>query len=69
MIQFTKSYSGNQYAVIFSDYLTKWHEVFAITDQTALTTAQLLVKEVMVCPVNYFQIVGSFFAWINDGSL
>ena len=47
MIQFTKSYSGNQYAMVFSDYLTKWHDVFAITDQTALTIAQLLVKEVI----------------------
>ena len=27
VIQFTKSHSGNQYAVVFVDYLTKWPEV------------------------------------------
>ena len=29
------------------DYLTKWPEVFAVPDQTALTIAQLLVDEVI----------------------
>ena len=36
-IQFTKSHSGNRYVVVFVDYLTKWQEVFATPDQTALT--------------------------------
>ena len=44
MIQFTKSHSGNWYAV---DYLTKWPEVFAMKDQTALTIAQLFVEEII----------------------
>ena len=47
VIQFIKSYSGNQYAVVFTDYLTKWPEVFAIKDQTALTIAQLFVEEII----------------------
>ena len=44
MIQFNKSHSGNQYTV---DYLTKWPEVFAMKDQTALTIAQLFVEEII----------------------
>ena len=47
VIQFIKSYSGNQYAVVFTDYLTKWPEVFAIKNQTALTIAQLFVEEII----------------------
>jgi hypothetical protein len=29
VIHFVRSNSGNQYAVVFADYLTKWVEVFA----------------------------------------
>lgn len=43
VIQFPKSQSGNQYAVVFTDYLTKWPEVFLTKDQTALTIAELFV--------------------------
>ena len=43
LIQYTKSQSGNQYAVVFADYLTKWPEVFATKNQTALTIAELFV--------------------------
>ena len=37
VIQFPKSHTGNRYGVVFVDYLTKWPEVFAPSDQTALT--------------------------------
>ena len=47
VIKFPKSTSGNQYAVVFMDYLTKWPEVFAVRDQTALTIAKLLVEHVI----------------------
>ena len=47
VVQFPKSHSGNQYAVVFVDYLTKWPEVFPNSDQTALTIAGLLVEEVI----------------------
>ena len=47
MIQFVRSNSGNRYAVVFIDYLTKWVEVFATQDQSALTIAQLLVTGVI----------------------
>ena len=47
VIQIPKSYEGNQYGIVFVDYLTKWPEVFAAPDQTSLTIAQLLVDNVI----------------------
>lgn len=47
VIQFPKSYEGNQYRIVFVDYLTKWPEVFAAPDQTSLTIAQLLADHVI----------------------
>ncbi len=47
VIQFPRSYSGKQYAVVFMDYLTKWPEVFPTSDQTALTIAKLLAEKVI----------------------
>ena len=44
VIHFPKSHSGNQYAVVFIDYLTKWPEVFPVADQSALTIVKLLVE-------------------------
>ena len=41
--------SGKRYAVVFMDYLTKWPEVFATADQTALTIDRLLVEEIICC--------------------
>ena len=46
---FPKSNNGKHYAVIFINYLTKWMEVFATSDQTPLTIAKLLVKQVIAC--------------------
>ena len=67
VIQFVKSHSGNQYAIVFTDYLTKWPEVFATKDQTALTIARLLVEEI-VCHHGFHlsccQIVGLHFSLI-----
>ena len=47
VIQFPKTSRGNQYAVVFVDYLTKWPEVFAVPDQSAATIARLLVEEIV----------------------
>ena len=47
VIQYVKSEAGNQYAVVFVDYLTKWPEVFPVADQTTLTIAKLLVEEII----------------------
>ena len=41
------TYDGNQYVVVFLDYLTKWVEAFPIPDQQAETVARLLVEEVV----------------------
>lgn len=40
--------SGNRYALVISDYFTKWPEVIAIPNQEAETIAQVFVKE-FVC--------------------
>ena len=47
VIKFSCSARGNQCAVVFMDYLTKWPEVFATQDQTSLTIAKLLVEKVI----------------------
>ena len=43
VLQLPLSCQGNQYAVVFMNYLTMWPEVFAVPHHTALTIAQLLV--------------------------
>ena len=47
VIKFPKSHAGNQYGVVFVDYLTKWPEVFPTSDQTALTIAKLFVEQII----------------------
>ena len=47
IIKFPKSNRGKQYGVMFIDYLMKWPEVFATSDQTSLTVAELLVEHVI----------------------
>ena len=46
-MQLLKTRRGNRYAIVFMDYLTKWPEVYATTDQTAPTIARLLVEEII----------------------
>ena len=47
VIQFPRSHLGNQYAVVFVDYLTKWPEVYPTPDQSAATIANLPVREIV----------------------
>ena len=47
VLHFPKSVRGNQYVVVFLDYLTKWPEAFATQDQSALTIAKLFVEEIV----------------------
>ena len=47
VLQLPLSRNGNQYAVVFQDYLTKWPEVFATPDQKAETIAHLFVEHVV----------------------
>ena len=52
------SSSGNQYTVVFIDYLMKCPEVFATKDQSSLTIARLLVEQLISqhgVRQNYFQ--------------
>ena len=44
---FPKSLKGNKYLVVFTDYLTKWPEAFAVPNQDSLTIARLLVNEII----------------------
>ena len=46
VLQLPLTESGNQYAIVFLDYLTKWAEVFPVANQSAVTIAQLLVEEI-----------------------
>lgn len=47
VIQFPRSHQGNQYAVVFTDYLTKRLEVYAVPDQSAASIANLLIHEIV----------------------
>ena len=47
ILQLPLTTKGNYYVVVFTDYLTKWPEAFAIPDQAAETIAKVLVKEVI----------------------
>ena len=47
VLQLPLTQSGNRYAVVFVDYLTKWVEAFTVPDQTAGTIARLLVESVV----------------------
>ena len=47
VLQLPKTARGNKYAIVFVDYLTKWPEVFAAPDQTALTISKLFVEEII----------------------
>ena len=49
ILKLPQTYSGNQYVIVFLDYLTKWVEAFPVTDQCAETVARLLVEEVICC--------------------
>jgi hypothetical protein len=47
VLQLPQSFDGNKYTIVFMDYLTKWPEVFAISDQTAETIGQLFVESIV----------------------
>ena len=47
VLQLPLTANGNRYVVCFVDYLTKWVEAFAVSDQRAETIAKLLVDHVI----------------------
>ena len=47
VLQLPRTRRGNRYAMVFVDYLTKWPEVFAVSDQSSATIAKLLVEEII----------------------
>ena len=47
VMQLPKTQSGNQYVLVFQDYLTKWPLAFPMPDQTASRIAKILVEEVI----------------------
>ena len=64
VIQFPKSRTGNQYRVVFIDYLTEWPEFFAPSDQTALIIAKFLWNRLFVeteCLHNYWTVEQHFY--------
>ena len=38
-----KSVTGNRYALVLQDYLTKWPEIYAVPDRKAETVAKCLM--------------------------
>ena len=43
---YPESYSGNRYVFVFSDYLTRWPEAFAVSSMEATVIAKLIVNEI-----------------------
>jgi transposase InsO family protein len=52
---FPESEMGNKYVLTVSDHFTKWVEIFAVPDQTAITCANKILNEVIArfgCPLD-----------------
>ena len=47
ILELSRSNNGNKYVVVFTDYLTKWVEAFAIRDTRAETIARIFVNEIV----------------------
>ena len=47
VLELPKTECGNQYAIVFQDFLTKRPMVFATPDQKAIRIARLLVEEIV----------------------
>ena len=46
---------GNRYILVVTDYFTKWVEIFPVLDQTAVTSAEKILNEVIArygCPLD-----------------
>jgi hypothetical protein len=47
ILELSRTSSGNKYVVVFSDYLTKWVEAFAMKDMKAETIAKIFINEII----------------------
>ena len=47
ILEMPKTERGNSYIIVFMDYLTKWPEAYAISNQSSETIARLLVENVI----------------------
>jgi hypothetical protein len=47
VLELTQTTSGNKYALVFMDYLTRWAEVFPMKDMTSDTIARIFVSEII----------------------
>ena len=59
---FPTSNSGNKYILVVTDYFSKWVEIFAVPDQTAVTCAEKILNEVISrygCPHDLHSDQGS----------
>ena len=66
IVQLPQTLDGNCYVIVFLDYLTKWVEVFPVSDQKAETNARLLVENIVatVSQRNYCLTVDRIFSQI-----
>ena len=47
ILELSTTNSGNKYALVFTDYLTKWVEAFPLRDQKAETIAKIFINEIV----------------------
>jgi len=47
VLELPKTECGNQYDIVFQDFLTKWPMVFATLDQRAIRIVRLLAEEIV----------------------
>ena len=47
ILELSRTNSGNKYVIVFTDYLTKWVEAFAIRDHKAETIAKIFINEIL----------------------
>lgn len=58
---FPVTWSGKRYLVVFTEYLSKWPEIFAVSNIDAITIAKLLTDEIIPrhgAPRTLLRIVG-----------
>ena len=61
---FPESNRGNNYILVVTDHFSKWVEIFALPDQTAVTCAEVLLNEVIArygCPYEILSDQGRNF--------